>query len=113
MYQSINSLSLFLHPYIPTPPTSAPSLAPVIDAYSHYVVGVFVGALVVAAVAVCQAGGRHFGEQWCPVGVLSIWSGLCSDVIGQCATTVRTVEYPSATIGRRSRFDYFRSSEIS
>jgi len=39
------------------------------DAYSHYFVGVFVGASVPTAGSVCQADGQHFGEQWYAAGI--------------------------------------------
>jgi len=55
-------------PYLSTF-SSKSALSPMFNAYSHYFVGVFVGASVPTANSVCQADGQHFGEQWYAAGI--------------------------------------------
>jgi transposase InsO family protein len=61
--------------------SSTPSSTPMIDAYSCYVVAAFVGTSVTTAVRVV----KQMVNAW-------FWSRFWNDVIGQCTTTVRTVQ---------------------
>ena len=62
-----------------------------IDAYSRYVVAVFVGTSVTTAVSVVKTNGRCIGKYRCSTGVLSIRSGFGNHVGSQCSVTVRTI----------------------